>query len=100
MQQNGLLFLSRFIDVGDVVALRVLHIDLHCGQSAGLVQGIHEVELELEHEVKEPLIPHLDEDGLMDDVHQALDKLTVLVVEVFGEADGHLVVGQIDAHLA
>jgi len=88
-----------FIDVSDVVALSILDIYLHSRKSAGLVQGVHKVELELENEVKEPVIPHLNEHRLLDDVHQALDELLVLVVKVLGKPDCDLVVAKIEAHI-
>ena len=99
MKQDWLLLLAVLVNVVDVVALGVLHVDLDSGKGAGLVQVVHEVELELQHEVEEPLVPHLNQDGLLDDVHQALDERLVLGVEVLGEPDGDLVVAQVDANL-
>jgi len=60
MQEYGPPSRTRLIDIVDIVALGILHIDLDGGEGAGLVHGIHEVELELEDEIEEPLIPHLD----------------------------------------
>ncbi len=88
MENEWILLLAVLVGVGYSISLSVLSIDLIGRQCRSLVQVVDEVELPLQGEVEEPLVPHLNQGGLAERSHHRDYEILVLLVEVFGEPYG------------
>ncbi len=98
VQYGGTLCLTLSVDIIDVIPLCIFHIYLHSREGTGLIQGINVIELELQHEIEEPLIPHLYKHGLVNHTGKFGNELLILLIEVPGEPYRNLIVLQPQPH--
>ena len=87
-----MLRLAVLVDISDVKALAVFHVDLDRGQAARLVLGVDEIEFELGHEVEETFVPYFGQGGLSHQFGELFGEFLVLFLEVLHVAHRHLVV--------
>src|SRR3989304_10598137 len=99
MQYKWSFLFSISIDVFYTISLRALNVYLHCGQRACLVHRIYIVELELQHEIEEPLVPEFNKNWFIHRFYEVHYEVPVLLIEIPREANGHFIIVKIDTNV-
>src|SRR5690606_36882277 len=81
------------------VPLCVFNINLNRGKCTCLCKGIYEVRFELEHEVEEAGIPHLNKHGFIDCLCHIDYKLFIRLIKVSGKSDSNLEIINMDSNV-